>query len=219
MGCVQVNLTAEEVMNARKNGSQFMQPSLNQTQAETMAKGDLLNASVKKVNEKYFVLDVPIKSRVSEYTKRKKGLGEQSINADNDIKRDGGTFIHDIMKDLLEFHIHGKGKIVDIKAKALAGNVKLNPNHFIELNKLAERTFKDIKRQQDLIDPKGKVEIRTEYFVADFLKDVGGTMDVFAVFSDNTGLIYDFKTSGRNDPLGRGEHGIIAIYLWLSINE
>jgi hypothetical protein len=211
MACRETKLTKEELINARKNGILIQQPKLNQTQEETLNNLDAWNNIVSKKDEKYFLFeDILLKTRVSEQAKRKSGFQEANINPDNEIKRQGGTFIHEIMRDLMDFHFNKKGDIQKIRDKALTGSVKLSFVHFNSLSKLAINLTKEINRQQELIDPKGKAEIRLETFVADYLKDIGGTIDVLAVFSDNTGAIYDYKSRSDEQAggaIGYGAHG------------
>jgi hypothetical protein len=199
MGCVPL-ITKEEVANARKNNSIFVQPSPNQTRKESLEKLDALNNAVEKIDEVYYVAGQKIKSRVSELSKRKGNLKEKSVNKDNDIKRDGGTFVHEIMKDLMNFNFGKGGSIAEIKKKAISGEIKLQDKHFDQLNKLADTLHKEIIEQQKKINDKENPEVRAESFVADFLKDVGGTGDLIVVYSDNSFDYLDFKTSGRNDP-------------------
>ena len=202
MNCAPINLTKEEVRNARKNQSVISGPSINQTAEETIEKLRALKNAVKKIEEVYYVAGEKIKKRVSEVAKRKKKLRAESITPDNEIQRQGGTHIHDIMANLVDFHINGVGNLKEIQDKALVnGPVKLNGKHFDSLNKLALKIKKDVEEQQKKIDPKGKATVLTEAFMADFIKDIGGTEDIVVVFSDNTGWLYDYKTSGRNDPI------------------
>jgi hypothetical protein len=201
MGCKELNFTKEELVNAQKDESLITQPSPNQTQKETSDKIDAVAAKVIKKDERYWFWDWVIGTRVSEKAKRKKGFQASSVNPDNDIKRETGTFVHEILNDLLQLRANKVGDYFKIKEKALRGPIKLTDAHLSQLNKLAERVARDIRKQQDMIDKEKDVIIKTEIFVGDFLRDIGGTIDVLAIFSDNTGAIYDYKTSGKNDPI------------------
>lgn len=203
MGCRTINVTQEEVRNARKDVNALLsQPLMNQTAEETVSKLRQLKASIRKVNEKYIIFGESIRKRVSEVAKRSKHYREESLTPDNKIQRGAGTFVHDILANLVDFHANKEGTLPAIRDKLISGDIKMNIKHFHSLNKLAEKIIKDINDIQNEIDPKGKATIITESFMADFLKDVGGTEDIVVVFSDNTGLIYDYKTSGREDPFG-----------------
>lgn len=212
MACRSTNLSKEEIINNRKNPSIILQPKINQVAEETRDILDQLRNMAVKIDEKYFLYgDIPVKERVSESTKRKAHLSAKSITKDDDIKRMGGTFIHDVMSQLMDFHFNKKGSITEIKRKALSGEVKLKEEHFNSLNNLARKLIAEINAIQTEIDPKGKATLHSEQFVMDFMKDVGGTMDVLVVFSDNTGLNYDFKTSNRNAAIGRGQMGVEVV--------
>jgi hypothetical protein len=210
MACRITNLTKEEIMNSMKNGDFIMQPLLNQTQEETHSRLTELSRVTKleDTGHKYFLFgDIPIKESVSEKAKRKVGLRSTSITPDNDIQRRGGTFIHSVMRDLLDHLVNEKGTLDDIRGKAIHGDVKMDFKQFEQLRKLALRTKDEINKIQERIDPKGKVNIYLEQPMVDFMANEAGTVDVMAVFSDNTGAIYDYKTSGKGGSIGLGEHG------------
>lgn len=213
-GCRPQGTTLEEVMNMRKLGKYAMAPEIEQTQEETIQRFQFLQREVTLVDNVYYLFQKAFKvaKRVSETAKRKVGLREQSVNEDNEIKRQMGTQVHACLRDIMEYYANGIGTLGEIRNKYITGDYKIGANHFERLRLLVNETIESIKEQQKRIDPKGEVKIFTEQFVMDFKKDVGGTLDVIALFSDNTASIYDYKTTsesttrGRN-PIGWGSKG------------
>lgn len=214
MGCRNTNKTKEEVLNIIQSGGEFMTPLLNQTQEETDLRFQHLKSIVDLKSDKYYIYgSIPISSRVSEVAKRKAQLPEKSLSKDDDIRRAGGTFIHELMKDLVD-HYNNEGSVENIRRireKAFTSVHKLATNHFLQLDMLAKEIVSTIKEQQKQIDPKGKVKIYTEQFITDLIKNVGGTLDIVAIFSDNTASVYDYKTSGRNNAIGYSKNAKVVV--------
>jgi hypothetical protein len=200
-------LSKEHVINSAKNKVAIMQPKLNQTAEETRERLDWLKSIVQLRDDKYVLLDglIEVGKRVSEWAKRKAHLPEYSVDPDNEIKRKGGTHVHEVLARLLNYYWSGstsKTQLDDIyKFASTTGTTTLGFDHFNVLKEVALHVVDDIKKVQKEIDPtgKGKATLHVENFIMDFVNDIGGTIDVVAVFSDNTAAVYDFKTTGKND--------------------
>jgi hypothetical protein len=54
--------------------------------------------------------------------------------------------------------------------------------------------YQEISKTQAQIDPSGKAAILTEQFIADFSRDIGGTMDMFVMYSDGSVALFDYKS-------------------------
>jgi hypothetical protein len=200
MGCRVENITREELSNVKKYNSFYAQPYLNQTAEETVTKMVNLNNTVQKVNEDYHVLDYvfPEKKRVSTVGKRKWGKRSESLTHDNEIIRAGGTQIHAVMAKLMNHFANNIGTLDGARSFTLEGaDIKMTTSHFSSLVKLSKKLLEDIKKQQNEIDKNGKFTVLVETFLPDFINGIAGTEDIAVVFSDNTGLLYDLKTTYR----------------------
>ena len=211
MGCTE-HLTKEHIANNRKNLSIIMQPILNQTAEETRERFDWANKVNTLKNEKYWVYDTfEFAERPSEKAKRMSGLPERSITKNDDIKRKGGTHIHSVLAELVDWYFNHDGdnaRLREIESRALNNpEIKMHTVHLIELKKTAQAAIKEILRMQERIEKGGKVTVHLEQFLPDFMGDIAGKSDLVAVFSNNTGLIYDWKTSGRHKAIGTGKTG------------
>ena len=106
----------------------------------------------------------------------------------NEIRKLTGTMGHTVLEGLVNLYANKKGNRKQI----------LNNSLFTEAQfQILERGVKDIiakiRAQQKAIDPDGKVLIRTEQMTVNQAEDVGGSIDLMALFSDNTASIYDYK--------------------------
>jgi hypothetical protein len=209
IGCTPQNATYEEVMNSRKNGSVIQQVSINQTQDETIEKLDFLRNTVSLKENIYYMYNelLKIKKRVSTYAKEAVGLKRESVDHDNEIKRQMGTKIHFVLQQIMNYFSENKRTLNDIRIEAMKGEYGLTERQISQLVTLVTHTYNSIMAQQELIKPGGKVRIFTEQFVVDFHDDIGGTIDVLALFSDNTASVYDYKTSGKEGKIEFGSHG------------
>ena len=54
--------------------------------------------------------------------------------------------------------------------------------------------YDEISNTQAKIDPSGKAFVMTEQFIADFTSDIGGTMDLFVMYSDGSVALFDYKS-------------------------
>jgi len=155
-------------------------------------------------NAKYSIFDNIIEERFSNIAKEKykdrigKEALEKSMSYPDFIKKkDAGSRIHAILAELMEVKL-GRKNIKDVQTNASKGLYAVTGKNFIELQKLVDEIYEDIQNLQNEIDPKGKVNILIEQRILDPIKNMGGTMDIHAVFSDATGIIYDYKTSHSN---------------------
>lgn len=129
---------------------------------------------------------------------RKQRLAEINDTPDNDIYRDGGTHIHNI-RDMVMRHLHdGVGELSTIRSEALNGPVSMSDASFQALVLSTKQLRQSILEQQKKIDPNGEVKILSEQIVIDPIRSIGGTVDVLAIFSDNTASLYDYKNKAGN---------------------
>lgn len=117
------------------------------------------------------------------------------------LGREYGTTIHEVLYQLNQHHNAVKrGEKPAKTLKEIAdqfvetGEYPIRKEQFDILNQGAERLINKIYAEQERIDPNGKVVLRFEHFVGDPVKDVGGTIDVMAIYSDKTVRIYDYKS-------------------------
>jgi hypothetical protein len=120
----------------------------------------------------------------------------KEINEDptNIKKRDAGVHVHNVAEMLLNYIVYGKGDLAEIEAYAVNEHYKLPKKAFQNLKKGVEEIVKQIKETQEKIDPEGDVIIIPEMVVIDVYKDMGGSIDILALYSDNTASIFDYKT-------------------------
>lgn len=187
-------LTKEAVNNAIRNKGLIFQKNNNLTQEEIFAQLEQIHNLHDKKDEKYYIFGIPIKRRVSEYAKRLLGLRASSESHDQEVGRQAGTYIHSIMERLINFHYNKQGNFHAIKQESMSGEFKIKEVDFNELDKLAHELIAQIEEQQKKIDPSKKAIIRPEFFVLNPKTNIGGTIDLFALFSDGTASIYDYKT-------------------------
>ena len=107
----------------------------------------------------------------------------------NEMRKVTGTMGHTVMEELVQLYVNKKGN-----RKAI-----LNKSLFTEAQfQVLEQGVKDLiaqikKVQKEEVDPEGKVTIRTEQMVTNRDQTVGGSIDLIAIFSDNSAAIYDYK--------------------------
>ena len=111
-------------------------------------------------------------------------------DANNKMRQSMGQEGHAIMEELVQHYANGVGVKNEIKKRA--ANL-FTSAQFEILDVNIKSLVKQIKDYQKNIDPKGKVTILTEQIVHNKEKDIAGTMDVMALYSDNSADIYDFK--------------------------
>tara|TARA_R110000787_G_scaffold115506_2_gene225433 strand:+ start:19168 stop:24069 length:4902 start_codon:yes stop_codon:yes gene_type:complete len=108
----------------------------------------------------------------------------------SEIHTTSGNRVHETMERLINFHA-GNSKISPAEIEREYSEYGAN---FKKLNAYAKKLVADIKAIQKEKDPKGKVHIRTEMFVLNRAKKMGGTIDLLAFFSDGSAAIFDYKS-------------------------
>jgi len=107
----------------------------------------------------------------------------------NEMRKVTGSMGHTVMEELVELYANKKGNRRDILNNSLFTEAQFN---------VLEQGIKDLlaqirKVQREEVDPKGKVIIRTEQMITNKDQSIGGSIDLLAVFSDNSAAIYDYK--------------------------
>jgi len=198
MGCEPLSKT--KVNNAIRNRGLIFEKNKSLSQQEIYDQLLSVHNAHSKVDEKYFLFDdIAVKYRRSEVAKRKKGLKLRSLTEDNEKGRVAGVEIHEILSDLVDFYYNKKGSMSSIEKKAFEGSFGMPKLGFEALQRLAKEMISQIEEIQKGIDPKGKAIIHPELFVLDPITNTGGTIDLFALFSDGTGAQYDYKTRAAYD--------------------
>ena len=107
----------------------------------------------------------------------------------NEMRKVTGTMGHTVMQELVELYVNRKGNRKDI----------LNRSLFTEAQfQVLEQGVKDLiaqikSVQKNEVDKDGEVVIRTEQMITNRDQSVGGSIDLIAIFSDNSAAIYDYK--------------------------
>jgi len=154
---------------------------------------------------------IAVNKRVSDLVQKmyERGKSEEELkkireSKDNLIKREGGTFLHKLAQEIID-NIIGKTKNKeDIRDKLEedAGNFGIPKDQFGRFYNGISQVYKQIEDQQIEINrlnkkrglPPGKVRVLTEQTIVDVVDDMGGTVDLIAIFSDGTASIYDWKS-------------------------
>lgn len=118
-----------------------------------------------------------------------------------------GTVVHSWLQEIGMATAKGEsfshnsifGKVLNLKKLS---DFSKRDNSFFHVNNGQFQTLKmgmrdlisNIREIQKAIDPKGNVEFFFEVPLYDENKDMAGTADMLAVFSDGTAALYDFKT-------------------------
>lgn len=142
----------------------------------------------------------------AKYAKRR-GANNANIDSklpDNEIKANAGTKVHKAIEDIYKFLIANDptGVLVPVYKKAdvkdleeIQNELGLTSNN--DWNMLVDEVVENVKftiNTQKKIDPNGKVLLQVEATLFNKYKNIGGTADVHAVFSDKTGGLIDWKT-------------------------
>ncbi len=215
-----VNPSREDTIAALKHTAEYFKlSSVNVTpedDADDKRRYTLINPSGTATD---VFLRWRVTSKTSRQFKRGKTPGEIKISRespDNVLRRDYGTQVHDLLYRIsrnFKQQRDGATPSEDLAAlKTYAANHEypVSPKQFDNLVSGVQEIFKEIDRIQKSIDPQGKAEIFLEHIVVDPVKDVGGTMDVLAVFSDNSGMLYDYKTMTQLDAVSTAKGRDVA---------
>ena len=114
---------------------------------------------------------------------------EKKLRLDNnEIRKLTGTMGHTVLEGLVNLYANKKGN-----RKQILNNSLFTEAQFQILEKGVKEIVSKIRAQQKAIDPNGKVIIRTEQMTVNQAENVGGSIDLMALFSDNSASIYDYK--------------------------
>lgn len=214
------NPTQQEIVNAIK----YITKSVGLVKIpnlQAIHEDDDLKRYAVKTDSGDFYTDAYLKSRVTHKSDKKFRLGKskQKIRAikDNPVniqKRELGTKLHAISQQLGELYYAQKtGKtypktLSQIKHESEAGEYSIDERHIDILNSGVKKIIDDIFKKQETINPEIAPGIIFEAAVVNPVKDVAGTMDVIAVYSNATADIFDYKfLSGYNaDVKGFGDN-------------
>lgn len=124
--------------------------------------------------------------------------GDTGTNQDSDNMEYGNT-VHKIMQDSLNalYTEYKDGTVPDFKSIATkynSGNFSLSNEQINNLIKGAKEIIEQLTEAQNKIDSSKKFILLAENVVFDPVRDLGGTIDVLAVFSDATAGVLDFKS-------------------------
>ena len=213
--CNTIGKTQEEVRNQLKNHRFIFDLKPGQTVADTIKYLDICNElelkSVMRDNEAvelYQLYGELINKRVSDkakesFRKRHKNYKEFET-PDNNRKKEAGIKIHAVLQGILEFYANKKGDINKVKADAVSGKYAITETGFNSLVNGAKEIIEQVNTIQDKINKLNntneKATFRFEQKVLDPVGDIGGALDVFVLFSDNTGAIIDYKTIQLSGP-------------------
>jgi hypothetical protein len=216
MSCRVQNLSSSQIRNFVKNRINFLKTLVNQTQEETLKKFDLTTdhfeiVEVEKEEGKAAVYgfkgtsEEAVSKRASSKgaSKFRKRMGAAKAALldkipNNVVKKEAGTFIHELAQDIMETLKAGGKDFSTVMAKATSGKYAMREQDFKALQKGVTEVYDQIMGMQEAINQKtgkkGEVKILTEQIVIDSINDIGGSIDILAVFSDNTASVFDFKS-------------------------
>lgn len=209
---------------------------------EKLKKGLYLDPSGKTM--RYVWVDtksLAFQNRVTDVTKtkfiKKKGLNTANVisdTPDNQLKKLLGTSLHKLTESLMNHFIYisnsefiDKSRVKsDVDIKKVIENDKMLKSYFLDLDgnyidsyydfeKGIKNLLDEIIDLQKIKDSKGKVTILTEQFIPDWKKNTGGTIDLLALYSDNTADVLDYKSVHVEDKQLLDEKGNIATSNWL----
>jgi hypothetical protein len=142
-------------------------------------------------------------SSKAKFRKRNRSASDIDDSPDSIITREIGTKIHkaaeDIMNNIIVTKKHPNVIIDKTIHKTKSDNViqsesGLDTIDYEKLKKGIETIFNQIVAKQKQIDDKAKVQINTEQFIFDKNKDLAGTIDLLAIYSNKTASIFDYKS-------------------------
>jgi len=171
--------------------------------------GEVMNAKGEKQNVYTYAAtgEQALEHRVTDEQARTFRAHKGKIEADrisnlpdNVVKRDTGTYVHSVLQEIMTNIIAGGSETVMNKIRFAARDsiYGVSAEDFEMLRNGAQHIYDQIQAIQDQINlqtgTKGEVKIYLEHLVMDAERSIGGTMDIVALFSDNTASIYDYKT-------------------------
>lgn len=199
----------EEYLNLVKQKARPYDTSVSQSSTTTI--GYLEDSQVKwklvddltgevKDKQKYtllggdFQLDKRITDEINKRFRKRQGNTladkyEQSESTERSITM--GNMVHEYAKKVMDFLKEGQD-LSNVTAEI--GVAFKNQDAAESLVRGITDVFNQIVAKQAEINPEGQVEILTEQIVVDPKKNMGGSIDVLAIYSDNTASIFDYKT-------------------------
>jgi len=153
-----------------------------------------------------FFTDAYLEKRVSDKTNKKfkKGRTEEEVEAirndpNNIIKREFGTAGHSLADELGQLYYNTK--IGETYPKNFAQLVKeygegeypFNPDQVASLYKGVKAIIDEVFLKQSKINPDINPIIKFEQYVGDPSKDMGGTSDIIAFYSNSVAEVFDYK--------------------------
>ena len=124
------------------------------------------------------------KGKITDLTGKEKQLRLDN----NEMRKTTGTAGHNTLQELVELYANNKGS----RAAVLKASL-FTTGQFQILEQGIKDLIAQVKKEQKIIDPDGKVVFRTEQMITNRDQSVGGSIDLLAVFSDNSAAIYDYK--------------------------
>jgi hypothetical protein len=220
MACRPEDITEEQLHNLLNDWDKVFETYPNQPVSYTLKILSYLKKNLEMVEvetkegtkEKYKlgdrIFDLRVSDEAKKHFRQMKGnayANEASKNPINILKAKGGTQVHKVMEHLVNALVNPETAQEELK-KALEasteGQFKISSKDFKMLQRGAKKLVDQIQAYQNKINKRtgkeGEVIILTEVPVADSQSNRGGTLDVLAIFSDNTAGVFDYKVIGSN---------------------
>lgn len=206
MSCKDVNRTPEEVTNILRNKGLIFEVLPDDPLGTVLERLRYVNEIMtlpEGENQKYHVFEHVVGNRVSTVMAQKSYKtrvgateAEKEVSKPDFIKsKDAGTRIHAVLAEIMDCLYNGKGDINDIRIRASKGDYAVSSDQFKILFNLVKEIIADVEATQKSVDPSKKATIIVEQKMLDSFRDIGGALDILAVFSDKTHSRYDYKTA------------------------
>jgi hypothetical protein len=205
LNCGQVSHTPEELVNIIINKGLVFEHRPDDTYETIVARLDytsdvlILPPGEDQLYEAYGQV---LKRRVSglareAYESRvgKTTVTKEASKPDFDKQKNAGTRVHLVASQIMDALYNGKGTIEQIKKDAAIGDYAITGRNFVAVQSIVEKLISDIRTVQKSIDPTKEASVRVEAKILDARHDIGGAIDVVAIFSDMTISRYDYKTA------------------------
>lgn len=196
MACKIINIPIEQVRQSIKNRRSILVHKHDRTAEDTLKNVEYFRSIIKKdpdTGEYLFeetgekAVSTTVTQKINKKFERAKGKTEAdriSNLPDSQLKKETGTNVHNFLQDLFE------GKTPASRGIPQEGRESLTRLHK-KLISEAEAKQEQINKE---LGTKGKVQVITELPLLDGKRDLGGTVDLIFLYSDNTADLYDFKT-------------------------
>lgn len=153
-----------------------------------------------------FFTDAYLEKRVSDKTNKKfkKGRTEEEVEAirndpNNIIKREFGTAGHSLADELGQLYYNTKiggtypKNFAQLVKEYGEGEYPFNPDQVASLYKGVKAIIDEVFLKQSKINPDINPIIKFEQYVGDPSKDMGGTSDIIALYSNSVAEVFDYK--------------------------